>query len=68
MNSRKTNKVFHQFTELVGGLFILHQSLLFLTDGRFPRARPQPPRSQVQAPVGSSARAIPAGVAVFHFK
>lgn len=68
MNSIKMNKVFHRFTELMGGLFRVDKSLLSVTDGRFPRARAQPPRRQIRAPVGSLARAVPAGVAVFHCK
>ena len=36
--------------------------LVCATDGRFPRAWLQPPRRS--APAGSSAQAIPAGVAV----
>ena len=34
--------------------------------GRFPRARLQPPRREKRTPAGSSARAVPAGVADFH--
>lgn len=48
--------------------FVLKRPLLSVSGGRFPRARLQPPRRQVRAPVGSSARAVPVGVAAFHFK
>jgi len=40
--------------------------LISVSAGRFPRAWPQPPR-RASSPVGSSAHAISAGVAVFHF-
>jgi len=39
--------------------------LIYVSAGRFPRAWPQTPL-QASSPVGSSAHAIPAGVAVFH--
>ena len=39
--------------------------LISASGGRFPRARLQPPRRFT--PVGSSARAVPAGVATFHY-
>ena len=38
--------------------------LISVPGGRFPRARLQPPRHCV--PAGSSARAVPAGVAALH--
>ena len=37
--------------------------LIYSTGGRFPRAWLQPPRRSFLAPAGSSAQAIPAGVA-----
>ena len=40
--------------------------MISVPSGRFPRARPQPPRREGRAPVGSSARAVPAGVAAQH--
>ena len=39
--------------------------MISVSDGRFPRARLQSPRRC--APAGLPARAIPAGVAVFHY-
>jgi len=39
--------------------------LIFASGGRFPRARLQPPRRFT--PAGSSARAVPAGVATFRY-
>ena len=39
--------------------------LIYASGGRFPRARPQPPRRSASA--GSSARAAPAGVAALHY-
>ena len=39
--------------------------LISVPSGRFPRARLQPPRHCV--PAGSSARAVPAGVAALHY-
>ncbi|WP_432358834.1 hypothetical protein [Sporosarcina sp. UB5] len=43
---------------------LLQTPLISIPIGRFPRARLQPPRHFV--PVGSSARAVPAGVADLH--
>jgi len=40
--------------------------LISVTGGRFPRALPQPPR-RASSPAGSSAHAIPDGVAAFHY-
>ena len=42
-------------------------ALLFVTGGRFPRARPQPPRRKSLL-WGLRTRAFPAGVAAFHSK
>ena len=39
--------------------------LISVSSGRFPRARLQSPRHYV--PAGSSARAVPAGVAALHY-
>jgi len=39
--------------------------VISVSDGRFPRAWPQPPR-RASSSVGSSAHAISAGVAVLH--
>ncbi len=39
--------------------------LISASGGRFPRARLQPPRRFT--PAGSSARAVPAGVATFRY-
>ena len=46
------------------GTRFLIGSLISVPGGRFPRARLQPPRHCV--PAGSSARAVPAGVAALH--